>query len=324
MKYLDLFTNTPHAVNCSQFALGCDHYGLKVPEEEAFRIMDAFYEQGGTLFDTAHIYGQLEDGGVSLSEQTVGKWVAKNRLHGKVVISDKGAHPNRNDKKIGRIDEKNIQLDLFSSLEALQSDYVDIWFLHRDNPEMPVGEIVDIVSSFADKGYIKHLGVSNWPVSRIAEAVAYAQKHGRHPFDISQIQWSLAISTPASWEDATIVCMDDAQLPWYEANQFPVMAFSPQGRGIFSKAIERGTESVDEKTRKRFLLEQNMGRIERCCKLCDRDGINPAGICLAYLTSAPFPTIPVLGFSSHTQVKDSLQFSNLTISEDDRAYLVQG
>ena len=323
MKYLNLFPNTQNPVRISQFALGCDHFGEGISEERAFRIMDAYYEQGGTLLDTAHVYSLQEASGISLSEKAVGKWISANGLWGKVVLSDKGAHPNRSRMLVSRISEKNIRDDLASSLETLRTDCVDIWFLHRDNPDMPVGEIVDIVSELVDRGYMKHLGVSNWSVKRISQALEYARRNGKHEFEISQLQWSLAVSTPESWEDPTLICMDDRQQEWYRAQQFPVMAFSSQARGLFSKVIEQGVDSISEKTRKRFLLERNMGRIERCRELCRRGGVNPAGLCLSYLTSAPFPAVPVIGCSSPEQVKDSLRFADSSISEANRDYLVR-
>lgn len=323
MRQLKLFENLKYPISVSQYALGCDYYDLDISEDQAFRIMDAYYEQGGTLLDTAHVYGQKKVGEVSLSEVTVGKWIAANKLEGKVVISNKGAHPDRNQMLVSRINEKDISDDLFASLEALRTDCVDIWFLHRDNPKMPVGEIIDMVSELVDKGYIKHLGVSNWSVERISQALEYARKNAKHRFEISQIQWSLALSTPESWDDPTLVSMEPSQQDWYKAQQFPLMAFSPQAHGIFSKVIEKGVEAVSEKSAKRFLLEQNMGRIANCKHLCEKYGINPAGMCLSYLTSAPFPVIPVVGCSSPAQVKDSLKFSDFTLSEADREYLVK-
>jgi aryl-alcohol dehydrogenase-like predicted oxidoreductase len=82
VKYLELFSNTQNAVRISQFALGCDHFGDAIPEEQAFRIMDAYYEQGGTLLDTAHVYSQRGVGEISLSEKTVGKQLFTRRLYG--------------------------------------------------------------------------------------------------------------------------------------------------------------------------------------------------------------------------------------------------
>lgn len=326
MKKLNLFGNSKNPVSVSQYSLGCDHYGLEIPETQAFRIMDAYYEQGGTFLDTAHVYGQTKVGEVSMSEVAVGKWVASNKLEGKVVISDKGAHPDRNNMLVSRINEKVIKEEIAASLEALRTNSVDIWFLHRDNPKMPVGEIVDMVSELVDKGYVKHLGVSNWSAERIAQALDYAQKNEKHPFEISQIQWSLGLSTAESWEDETVVCMDSAQQEWYKKSQFPLMAFSPQAHGIFSKVIEKGVQAVSEKSAKRFLLKENLesGRIENCRKLCLKYDVNPAALCLSYLTSATFPAIPVVGCSSPEQVRDSLKYSDFTLSEADREYLVKG
>lgn len=322
MQYLDLFQNTGNPARVSQISLGCDFYGLTIPEETAFRMMDAYYELGGKFFDTARVYGQAELGAQSLSEVTVGRWIQRNGLQGRVVVSDKGGHPDRRDMSVSRINEKELRADLFASLEALQTSAVDIWFLHRDNPAMPVGEIVDIVSDFVDKGYVKHLGASNWTGKRLDEAREYAQRHGKHGFEISQIQWSLARSTPQSWNDPTLVAMNETELAWYEQSNLPVMVFSPQGRGLFSKVIEQGAQSVPEKTAKRFLLEENAGRIENCRTVCERTGRNPASVCLAYLTSAPFPTIPVIGGSTPEQVRGALKDCDTKLGSEDRAFLI--
>lgn len=321
MKYLKLFANTAFPVEASQIALGCDHFGGRRPEDLARRIMDAYFELGGTMFDTAHVYSQERPGETSLSEKVVGKWIADNGVRDKIVLVTKGVHPDRSNMLVSRINEQNVRDDFSSSLETLGVDYVDVWFLHRDNPQMPVGEIVDLVSGLVDKGHVCHLGASNWTAGRIAQANEYARLHGKHGFDIAQIQWSFTRSTPESWEDPTVVCMDDAQLAWYTTNKMPLMVFSPQARGVVSKMIAGGRESVPENWAKRFMLDENKGRIERCRRLSERTGRNPAGICLSYLTSAPFPVMPVIGCSSPEQIRDSLQFADETLSDEERAFL---
>lgn len=321
MKYLNLFSKTPHPIQASQIALGCDHYGTRRPDDLAMRIMDAFYELGGTLFDTAHIYSQERPGAISLSERIVGRWIAANNLRNKVALVTKGVHPDRSNMLESRINEENIRDDFSSSLETLGVEYVDVWFLHRDNPQMPVGEIIDMVSGLVDKGHVRHLGASNWTAERMAQANEYARKNGKHGFEIAQIQWSFTRSTPESWEDPTIVCMNDAEQAWYTETKMPLMVFSPQARGVVSKMIAGGREAVPENWAKRFMLDENLGRIERCRELSEQTGRNPAGICLSYLTSAPFPTIPVIGCSNPEQVRDSLQFVDDTLSAEERAFL---
>ncbi len=321
MKQLPLFTNTPHPKTASAIALGCDHYVTDVPEKQALAVMDAYFTQGGNFLDTAHIYSP-GPGGVSLSEKLVGEWIRTNNVRDKITLVTKGAHPNRNTITTSRINPQVIKEEFASSMETLGVDTVDIWFLHRDNPELPAGEILDMAAE-ATKGRALHLGASNWKASRLAEAAEYAKKKGIPGFAISQIQWSLARSTNESWNDPTIVVMDETEAAWYRERRFPVMAFASQAHGIFSKVIAQGEGAVKERSAKRFMLEENRDRIERCRIVSERTGVNPAGICLAYLTGAEFPTIPVIGCSSPEQVEDSLRFADFALSEADRRFLVE-
>ncbi|MCC8190845.1 MAG: aldo/keto reductase [Planctomycetes bacterium] len=322
MQYLTLFPETANPVTASQIALGCDHYGGRRPEDLARRIMDTYFELGGTVFDTAHVYSQERPGEVSGSERVVGQWIADNGVRDRVVLVTKGVHPDRSDMLTSRITRDNIRDDLAASLETLAVDHVDVWFLHRDNPAMPVGEIVDMVTELVDEGRVRHVGASNWTAERIAAANQYARQHHRRPFEIAQIQWSFTVSTPESWEDPTVVCMNDREYAWYAAEKFPLMVFSPQARGVVAKMLAGGKEAVPENWARRFMLEENRDRIERCRQLGERTGRNPAGICLSYLTSAPFPVLPVIGCSSPEQVRDSLRFSDEVLSEEERAFLV--
>lgn len=310
-----------HPLQISRIALGCDHFGMRIPQAEAFRIMDAYFSLGGNVLDTAHVYCQKDTASPSISEITVGKWIAANQLQGQVIVSSKGAHPGRENMQVSRIDPQSIRGDLESSLEALQTDSIDIWFLHRDNPAMPVQEIVDIVSAYAEKGWIQRLGVSNWKADRIREANAYAQAHGKRGFAISQIQWSLAVTTPEDWDDPTIVCMNETEYAWYQANRFPVMCYSSQAKGMFSKIIEGRMDSVPPKIQRHLFSPENLARVERCRTLCRTRGSNAAGVCLAYLAGAPFPVIPIVGCSSATQLKDTLHDADIVLQPDEMDFL---
>jgi Predicted oxidoreductases (related to aryl-alcohol dehydrogenases) len=321
MKYLELFSDTAKPARVSQIALGCDHFGESVPADQVFRIMDAYYELGGNLFDTAHIYSWMETNGISESEKLLGEWMAANGVRQRSTIVTKGAHPERTAMQNSRISEKNVNEEIASSLETLRMDHVDIWFLHRDNPAMPVGEIIDMISPLVDKGQAMHLGASNWSGKRLAEANDYAKRNGRHGIEISQIQWSLARSTPEDWADPTLVCMNDDEYGYYLSSRMPVMVFSPQAHGLFSKMIAESGDALPEKFRKRFPPENNRDRLERVREMSGRTGINPAGISLAYLTSAPFPALPIIGSSKPEHIRDSLNFADVTMGEEERQFL---
>ena len=316
MKYTPFFET-----RLSQIALGCDHYGAAIPEKTAFEQLDLYFSQGGNLLDTAHIYGQEKDGGPSTSEQVLGKWLRSNKNRSQVVVATKGCHPNKNDMHQGRINEKEMTGDIQRSLDQLQTDSVDIWFFHRDDPSMGTDEIIDMGSTLVEKGLVKHLGASNWTTKRIEEANTWAKKHNKSQFVISEIQWSLAHCTPKTWGDDTLVCMNDSERAWYEEHNFPVMAFASQAKGLFSKLIEGKGNTLSERARERFLTEINLAIVPRCKALAEELGVTTAALCMAYLTSQKNPTIAIAGSSKISQITDTLGGSDLTLSPSQRAYL---
>jgi aryl-alcohol dehydrogenase-like predicted oxidoreductase len=316
MKYTPFFET-----KLSQIALGCDHYGAAIPEKTALTQLDVYFEQGGTLLDTAHIYGQEKDGGPSSSEQVLGKWLRSNRTRNQVVVATKGCHPYKEDMNRGRINEKDMMGDIQRSLDQLQTDSVDIWFFHRDDLRMGADEIIDMGSLLVEKGLVKHLGASNWTTKRIEEANTWAKKNNKSQFVISEIQWSLAHCTPETWGDDTVVCMNDTERAWYEKHNFPVMAFASQAKGLFSKLIEGKGENLSERARERFLTEENLAIVPRCKALAEELRVTPAAICMAYLTSQKNPTIAIAGSSKISQIRETLGGADLTLTPSQITYL---
>ena len=316
MKYTPFFET-----KLSQIALGCDHYGAAIPEKTALAQLDVFFDQGGNLLDTAHIYGQDTEGGPSTSEQVLGTWLRSNRNRNQMVVATKGCHPYKEDMNRGRITYKDMMGDIQRSLDQLQCDSVDIWFFHRDDPSMGADEIIDMGSTLVDKGLVKHLGASNWTTKRIEEANVWAKKNNKSEFAISEVQWSLAHCTPDTWGDDTLVCMNETERAWYEKYNFPVMAFASQAKGLFSKLIEGKGESLSQRARERFLTEINLAIVPRCKALAEELEVTPAALCMAYLTSQKNPTIAIAGSSKVSQITETLGGADLVLTSSQVAYL---
>lgn len=316
MKYLDFFGK-----RIAQISLGCDHYGAAVSETTAMRQLDIYVQQGGNLLDTAHIYGQDKAGGPSTSEQVLGKWLTANNLHRKLIIASKGCHPYKEDMHQSRINEKDMMLDISQSLDQLKTDCLDIWFFHRDDPNMGADEIIDLASVLIDKKLVKHLGVSNWKTERIEAANTWAKAHGKPTFEISEIQWSLAYCTPETWGDDTLVCMTEQQRLWYEKENMPVMCFAPQAKGLFSKLLAGKTDSLSATAKRRFLTKENLALAPKVQALSQRLHVTPAAIAMAYLTSQKNPTIAIAGSSRVEQITETLGGANLTLTEEELAFL---
>jgi aryl-alcohol dehydrogenase-like predicted oxidoreductase len=187
----------------------------------AMALMDEFFEQGGNAFDTAYVYG----GGSS--DKTLGAWVRQRGVRNQVVILAKGAHtPHCNPKALGD--------QLLESLDRLQTDHADLYVMHRDNPDVPVGEFVDALNDHVKAGRIRVFGGSNWTIDRFDAANAYAKERGLQGFGVLSNNFSLARMVEAPWSGC-LDCKDGAWRPWLEKTRTPVFAWSSQARGFFAR-----------------------------------------------------------------------------------------
>ena len=285
-------------IELSKIIIGTSSFGTTIKNTD--EMFDTYYSAGGRSIDTARIYG---DG---ISEQVVGEWIKRRDVRKDVQIITKGAHPLLGQMNISRLNREDILSDCHDSLKALQTDYIDVYFLHRDDKTLPVSGIMDALHELVSLGKAKAIGASNWTVKRILEANSYAAQNGKTPFCVSQILWSYAQCTSEAWGDTTLICMSDAEYAEYLKANIPVMAFSPQAKGMFSKYIENGENALNDKIIRRFLTDENKKRIEKVREICSETGMSPAATTLSYITDNPLNGFAIVGCSSTEQLKDSL------------------
>lgn len=261
-------------INCSKIVLGTDYFGKTITETDSYRLMDYYCENGGNMLDTAHVYSDYIPGERHMSEKVIGRWLKKSGsihgLHDKIYISTKGGFPELGDFHKSRLSYENVKNDLESSLDLLGVDKIDLYWLHRDNENIPVGEIVQWMDEFVRDGLIANYGVSNWKASRIDEANKYAVGNGLRGISAGQIRWSLAQVTPGEDKDDTLVAMNDCEYAAYKKNKIPVFAFSSQAKGFFTKIrkTEDGTLILpDGKAGQRYTNEDNIRIYGKLCAL---------------------------------------------------------
>ncbi len=241
----------------SRSILGTARFGASTDEDTAFALMDRFFEKGGNAFDTARIYA----GGSS--EKLLGKWIRSRGVRNEVFVITKGAHPPLTDMHASRLDRASINDDMEKSLEAAGLDRFDLYYLHRDDVNRDVADILTTLNGFIGQGLALSLGASNWKAKRIAQANAWAKANGKTGFAASEIQWSYADFTPAV-RDHTLVGMDDAEEAAYSSEpllkDMAVMAFSPLSHGVFqmgykadlSDALPKHMSYVTDENRRRY------------------------------------------------------------------------
>lgn len=320
MKFLELKV-ADGVIRMSKIVRGADHFGAAIDEQTAFMLMDRYFEQGGNTIDTARIYGIRAGETYSNSEPIVGRWLKARGNRAEVVLVTKGAHHVMGDYNNRRVSKECIDADIQTSLNELGVDYVDVYFMHRDDPGKPVGEIMDALHEHVQAGRIRALGASNWTVARIRQANDYALKNGKTPFAISQIQWGLARTTPELWGDPTLVCMNEQEYADYLEMGIPVMGYASQGGGYFSKIL--AGQPLSEKISKRYDHPMNRERVERVRALCEKTGRSAAAICLAYITSNALSGAAIIGSANLEQLEDSMSAADLTLEAQDILALEQ-
>jgi aryl-alcohol dehydrogenase-like predicted oxidoreductase len=269
-------------------------------------MFDDFFEQGGNCFDTAYIYG----GGVC--EKLLGQWISNRGIRDQVIVLDKGAHTPW-------CDPEHMTEQFTESLESLQTDYVDIYMLHRDNPEVGVDEFIDVLNQHKKAGRIRAFGASNWSIERIKAANSYAAANGLDGFAALSNNFSLARMVDPVWAGC-IAASDPESRRWLEGTQTPLMPWSSQARGFFTDRAHPDDRSDPELVRC-WYSQDNFQRRERAVELADKYKVLPINIALAYILCQPFPTFPLIGPRTLAETRTSLPALDVQLSLQELAWL---
>ena len=275
--------------------LGSSEFGGKCPESLAREFMDTYTGLGGNFIDTARVYGDFVTPRNGESEKVIGRWMSNRHCRDQLFLSTKGGHPQLTDMHRSRLSREEIRSDMAESLENLQTDYVDIYWLHRDDTSRPVGEIMESLQSLVDDGTTRMIGVSNWRPARIMEALTFSKEHGLTLLSANQPQFSLAVQ--ASFADQTLVSMDNETYRMHLKTGLACCCFSSQARGFFTRLDKNGPENLPEGLKKQYLCPENLAIYSRMKEIQQETGLDIQSIALSFLTSQPFPTFALVGAS---------------------------
>jgi predicted dehydrogenase/aryl-alcohol dehydrogenase-like predicted oxidoreductase len=284
----------------SRLVMGCDN---QTTYPHAAVMFDDFFSRGGNAFDTAHIYG----GG--RQEQLLGQWIKARGVRDDAVVIAKGAHTPY-------CDPRSITTQLKISLDRLQTDYADVYLMHRDNPDIPVGEFVDVLNEHHRAGRIRAFGGSNWSPARVDEANAYATKNGLVGFGAVSNNFSLARMVDPVWAGC-VHASDPASRAWFARTQTPLFAWSSQARGFFLPGRAAPDKKEDAELVRCWYAEDNFRRLERVNEMAARRGVLPINVALAYVLSQPFPTFALIGPRQLSETRTSFKALEIELSPQD-------
>lgn len=290
----------------SRLALGCMGFST-LPD--ASIMYDAFVEAGGTVFDTAHRYQN------GRADMLLGQWLQQRGIRDSVTIIGKGGHtPNCNPQALTR--------ELHESLERLQTDHLDIYFLHRDNPDIPVGEFVDALDEHRSAGRLRVFGGSNWTIARMEAANAYAAKNSKQGFTLLSNHFSLADMLEPMWADC-IASSDDASVDWLRRTGTPLFAWSSQARGFFTDRAgpDKRQDAAMVRT---WYTDVNFARRDRAAQLAREQGTSMLNIALAYVLAQDFPVFPIIGPLTLDELRGSLGALRVKLTPERARWLRDG
>jgi aryl-alcohol dehydrogenase-like predicted oxidoreductase len=296
----------------SSLTLGTMHMSPET-QAESNALLDAYVAAGGDTLDTAQIYG------AGKSEQAIGAWMGRMNNREKVVIITKGVHPVGGGEP--RVTPEAIHSDLGGSLKRLGTKYIDLYLLHRDDPSVRVAPIIDALNEEYKAGRIRAFGASNWTTERIEEANDYALRMGLQGFCLSSIHLSLVEPREQIWPGC--LHMDAAAKSYHEFHSLPLLAWSSQARGLFSKRYESGAPFSADLDRIYGTIA-NLGRIARARDLAREKGATANRVALAWVLARPYPVSAVIGPRNPAQLEDSLKALELQLTQKEVDWLERG
>ena len=284
----------------SRLCMGTVNFGAALNQQQVSAHLDAFTAHGGNLIDTAHVYSNWLPGESSRSEKAIGRWLKEHRRED-VILCTKGGHFDLQTPEISRVTPENLRQDLEESLRCLQTDCIDIYMLHRDNPALPVEVIMDCLADFVVEGKVRCLACSNWTADRTARANAYAAAHSKPGFVINELMWSMARINRETLP-ADYVTMDDAMMALGRETGLSFMAFTALAKGYFTRRC-RG-DPLPEGLRRTYDNPDNDALFRELQSLGSAAEVTRAS--LRYFARQNVTAIPIVSCSGMAQLEECM------------------
>lgn len=291
-------------------ALGGNVLGWTADEDASFAVLDRFYEAGGRMVDTAQGYSVWVPGHVGgESEAVIGKWLASRGVRPEMRIATKTGMFG----KPGDLDPQQVRNELHRSLQRLQTDYVDLYYAHHDDPQTPLEDVAAGFDALVEEGLVRELGASNFTTDRLAAAHTAAHSNGMTPYTILQNEYNLVERSdyPAELQQ---LCLERgiAMLPW-----FGLAAGFLTGKYRTREDLARHNRGSSIE---RF-FDQGLRVLSTLDQVAAETGASPGAIALAWLLKQPGIAAPIASARTPEQLDVQFEALGLELSDDQLARL---
>ena len=310
----------------SQISFGTGEVGSSLSQEASFELLDLYLSLGGNLVDTAHSYGDWVPGiERSASEKTIGRWMKQRGNRKDIILSTKGCDPIIGDETHrSRFTREELLSDLNDSLKFLQTDYIDFYWIHKDEPDKPVDVILDVLNEEVKAGKIRYFGCSNWAVSRMQEADEYAKQHGIKSFIGDQVFWNAAVLQDLPYHSEDTKYVDEERFQYHLENKTAVFAYQSQAFGVFSRIMNGTLDEMNPGFRSFYREKETRERFDRMRKVMEDTGYGLTQVVLGYLKGQEIFTIPIVGCRKKEHLIDSMSALDIKLTAEQIRFISTG
>ena len=298
----------PNGLTVSPVAFGAMDFGTTTSKEAAFRVLDAYLDMGGNFVDTSNNYAHWNGTGDE-SETLLGEYFSQRKCRDRIVLATKVGFDRHGEGQ--GLKKEQIEYWIDESLRKLNTDYIDLYYAHTDDPTTPLEETMEAFHSLVQKGKVRCLGGSNYDTWRFCEANAVAKT----PYTVMQ-QWFTYLHARAdiapqyTFNEATT----RERLRYLESKQIPLVAYS---------CLAKGGYECPERLPKELIGGERLAFLK---KMAADKGVNASALAVAWMVNLHrcegFPrVIPLFGSSRAEHFTANLRGVELTLSDDELAQL---
>lgn len=295
-------------VKVARICLGTMTFGREADEATSCQLMDRYVELGGNFFDTADMYA------VGVAEEIVGRWLRQRALRDKIVLATKvwaTTGPGPNDGGLSRL---HILQGVQASLKRLQTDVIDLYYVHRWDPDVPVAETMGTLNDLVRRGLVRYIGCSNMAAWQLARCQRVAERE----------HWARFVCIQSAY-NALNRSIESEILPLCAEDGLGVVAYNPLAGGMLTGKYRRG-EAMPAGARltafqgyyDRYYTAEATSIVEAFGLAARERGVTPAQLALAWVLGEPRVTCPIMGARNLEQFNDTVGGLDIHLTAEER------
>ncbi|HJQ55369.1 MAG TPA: aldo/keto reductase [Vineibacter sp.] len=301
-------------IDVAPLALGGNVFGWTADEARSFAVLDAFIAAGFNLVDTADVYSVWAPGHKGgESETVIGNWLKQRGGRNKVVIATKVGMQMAPDRK--GLAKEYILRSVEDSLKRLQTDYIDLYQSHRDDPEAPMEARFEAYAQLVKQGKVRAIGASNYDAARLKLALETSKKLGTPRYETLQPHYNLVERGLFEGPLQDLCVKEEVGVIGYYSLASGFLSGKYRGEGDLGKSV-RGGGAV-----KKYLTPRGFGILKAVDDVAARLGATPAQVALAWAIARPAIAAPIVSATSTQQLAEILKAADLKLDAASMASL---